>query len=108
MKQVIVRRKTWYRGQGSDNSYLLRADGLMCCIGFLAKAFGVSNKSIRNVPTLGRVKLRPALTRFDQRHKLALDRAYNVNDNASIDDAFREMELVRIGEGMDILFSFRG
>lgn len=47
MKLTIDRSK-WLRGEGSDESYLLReSDGKMCCVGFFAIACGVSPDEIR-------------------------------------------------------------
>ena len=37
MAKFTVDRKTWFRGQSSSDSKLLREDGQRCCIGFVAQ-----------------------------------------------------------------------
>lgn len=45
--EFTVSRKTWLRGEGSSNSYLLRpSDGKMCCLGFLALSCGLTPAEI--------------------------------------------------------------
>jgi hypothetical protein len=46
MKLVIDRSK-WLRGEGQDESYLLRKkDGKMCCLGFYGLACGLTEEDI--------------------------------------------------------------
>jgi hypothetical protein len=45
MKFTIDRAK-WFRGQGSDASALLRANGQRCCLGFYAQACGLTDNQI--------------------------------------------------------------
>lgn len=40
-RRTVVKRSQWYRGNGSDESRLLRNDRWMCCLGFDAIAAGV-------------------------------------------------------------------
>jgi hypothetical protein len=55
MKLVIDRSK-WLRGEGSDDSYLLRnEDGKLCCLGFYAQACGLETEAITNVATPAQV-----------------------------------------------------
>jgi len=47
-----IDRKRWLRGEGSVNSRLLRpSDQKMCCLGFKAKALGLSDDTISNIPS---------------------------------------------------------
>jgi len=51
MFKFTVKRKYWLRGEGSDNSFLLRdaeqnEDMLMCCLGFGALACGYQEEDI--------------------------------------------------------------
>jgi hypothetical protein len=49
MKLVIDRNK-WLRGEGTENSCLLRpTDGKMCCLGFFGLACGLTAKRITDV-----------------------------------------------------------
>jgi|SRR5580698_3376967 hypothetical protein len=49
VKEFVVKRKTWYRGKGSENSCLLNDAGRMCCLGFYAEACGLDRKTIRDL-----------------------------------------------------------
>lgn len=47
MTKFQVQRSKWLRGEGSEASYLLRdGDRKMCCLGFFAKAQGLSDEDI--------------------------------------------------------------
>lgn len=47
---LVIDRKRWLRGEGSQNSKLLRPiDGKMCCLGFYGLACGLSAEHLRNV-----------------------------------------------------------
>ena len=45
--KFTVNRKTWYRGK--KGSSLLRPDGMMCCLGHLSIACGISSDMILNL-----------------------------------------------------------
>lgn len=45
-KKLVIDRATWLHGEGGDKSYLLRADGKKCCLGFLAIQNGYKEKDI--------------------------------------------------------------
>lgn len=41
--ELIIKRSKWLRGEGGENSFLLReSDGKMCCLGFYGKVIGIS------------------------------------------------------------------
>ena len=46
MKKLIIDRKTWFRGKGATDSYLLNMDGMKCCLGFYSLSCGHTKKSI--------------------------------------------------------------
>lgn len=54
MKKLTINRRTWLRGEGSEESYLRRAeDGKMCCLGFAAIQLGkLSEDDITSVQSL--------------------------------------------------------
>ena len=45
--KLVIDRATWLRGEGHEQSYLLReCDGKMCCLGFFALACGLHPERI--------------------------------------------------------------
>ena len=49
INKLVVSRKRWLRGEGSDKSMLLRPlDDKMCCLGFLACQVGAREEDIRD------------------------------------------------------------
>lgn len=48
VKKFTVKRKRWLRGKGSDESRLLTNSNKMCCLGFYARACGLSTKQIKD------------------------------------------------------------
>lgn len=51
MKNLTIYRDSWARGTGAIESRLLRENGQMCCLGFLALACGYSREYIEGVST---------------------------------------------------------
>src|SRR5689334_10270078 len=49
-EQIVINRSTWIRGIGCTDSALLRR-GKMCCLGFYAKACGVSDEQMDQIKT---------------------------------------------------------
>lgn len=48
--KFVIDRKTWWRGQGSGGSRLLRScDGMMCCIGSVCLQLGSKQEDIRDI-----------------------------------------------------------
>lgn len=59
--KLVIDRNTWLRGEGTENSFLLREkDSKMCCLGFLGAACGVPSESMTNTEA-------PALLNQDHR-----------------------------------------
>lgn len=50
LETIILKASEWLRGDG--DSYLLRNDGKMCCLGIAAKHFGATDESIEACPGL--------------------------------------------------------
>lgn len=46
-KEFTIDRRKWLRGKGKEFSKLLRSNGEMCCVGFYAKACGLSDNAIK-------------------------------------------------------------
>lgn len=51
MRNLVIDRNIWFRGQGSKESKLLNDNGKMCCVGIYLKACGVPEEDILNVRT---------------------------------------------------------
>jgi hypothetical protein len=57
--KLVIDRKLWLRGEGSDCSSLLRdKDRKMCCLGFLCLANGLSEQDIIDIQTPGNLSER--------------------------------------------------
>lgn len=112
--KFIVDRKTWYRGKGSDESMLLRDDGMRCCIGFVGKQCGIDDNELQHATTvLSTVSsdssgIHPSKWPQWFRHGTAgaLSVAYSINDDSFITDTDREKKLVALFEshGDEIVF----
>jgi hypothetical protein len=101
---VVVKRSKWFRGQGSDESYLLSEDGLMCCMGFAALAQGVPRERILDRQTFLSTKMEtPAGNKCNQ----TIHQLYVTNDDDQMDDEWREAEIKRLGllEGYNFSFA---
>lgn len=119
MKLVIDRSK-WLRGEGSYNSYLLRAtDKKQCCIGFLCEALGVPKDDLVAIKGSQRLIQHnlPAwlMTPNDDlfcSKKSDLFKAYALNDMYAgepgyIDEANRELEITTLfaRHGIEVEFT---
>ncbi len=80
-----IDRATWLHGEGSLGSYLLRpSDGKMCCLGFLAKASGVSQTDLTHQKMLDYLSyynrtLLPA--ELIRENSMSVARIVSLNDN---------------------------
>lgn len=45
--KYIVKESEWYRGKGSESSYLLKDSGLKCCLGFVGEQCDISKRKLR-------------------------------------------------------------
>lgn len=103
MIAVVIDRKKWYRGQGSETSCLLTRNNKMCCIGFLARVLGYTPKVIRYRAELELVDPRDE---FTYKYSPILQLAYIANDNPTITEGEREKSIKQYGRNMDVHFSF--
>lgn len=97
--KFIVDRKKWYRGQGSDESNLLREDGSRCCIGFVGQQCGVPDSLMLHRPCIQEGQL-DTLQGFPKwmyanwgPYDTLVGEAYTCNDNESCGDEVREVQL---------------
>lgn len=87
-----IDRQTWYRGKGSDESYLLNDSGKMCCLGFFCLEDGLDANDIENKRTpfsLG--SYAPSQLNNTFYHKICT--LMSLNDSETISDTDREQEL---------------
>lgn len=96
--KVRIDRSRWLRGEGSDDSFLLRPrDGRMCCLGFCALAMGLNEDDIRNVYEPEDVGRWPEISASESTR---LDQAMRTNDEVEMCDTDRERELKGHLDGM--------
>jgi len=89
--QLTIDRKRWLRGT-HPTSYLRRKrDGKMCCVGFYAKALGHTQDEITGQYELVNLK-KPKCRWSDSDDMYNL---YNVNDACGINEAEREVQIIR-------------
>lgn len=101
--KFTVDRATWYRGKGNVKSSLLTDSGERCCLGFFAKACGLSDDVTLGVgmPANIRVTLPKEMTwlRHSNYANFSSDLACDIastNDCQNIDDEQREKELTEL------------
>ena len=103
--KLIIDRKEWLRGEGGENSYLLRhSDHKRCCIGILGKACGIEDH-IMLVETTADSTPDAAWPEWCLK-SADIAEAYRVNDNPTIGDIKREHELTKIFARHDIEVEF--
>lgn len=103
--KVIIDRQTWYRGKTAAASSLLTSDGTRCCMGFYAKACGISDNDQLCVRTLEELNVSEHY-HFSTWNSLQTDRAYRINDTPDITDEVREQKLIELGRLHDVEFEF--
>ena len=103
-RDLVIDRSRWLRGEHGGDVYLLRpCDGKMCCLGIYCLAVGVDPNDIsaRRYPSSLRVELPeeaswlrddPPGRAFNRDSCTAIALAV-INDDKSIDDAFRERQV---------------
>lgn len=115
--KLIIDRQTWLRGEGWDDSFLLRPeDGKMCCLGFLSDQCGVPLKAISDAQTpvdlsaIHRSLLPEFLFREleDDRdvHSKECMELMQINDNQNLDPKEREDKLTEVftANGIEVQF----
>jgi hypothetical protein len=91
--KFIVDRQTWYRGKGPYTSYLLKRDGSRCCIGFVGQQCQIPDQELMNVPSISGLAngcggLFPQWMLQSQ-----INKAYTTNDDPTLTDFEREIQL---------------
>lgn len=105
MSTYTVIRSKWYRGQGADDSCLLReADGMSCCLGFVGSQCGISDNDMQEVVAPCDIWDRGNWPEWmkpkegKENHSRDCMRAMQINDSEVIRDADREAQLSAIFE----------
>lgn len=104
--EFIIDRTLWLRGEGPTRSRLLRpSDGKMCCVGQMCKQLGLTDNDISDVSSTGSLTRDSVNTTYAERYVKQQEvekalfngtdhywwhAAYEINDNAYIDDTERE------------------
>lgn len=87
--EFTVERSKWLRGEGHQESALLReSDGKMCCMGFYALACGAKSEEIVNCGAF--YNLTGQLRTFED----VGGRVYEINDNPCIPEKDREALII--------------
>ena len=106
MTTFKIKRSSWCRG--SNQSALLRADDKMCCLGFVCKQLGISEKLLRDrsYPNELHANAPAELVASDgYDNALSISAAY-INDDATLSDSEREKALLSLFEkhGHELVF----
>lgn len=103
MAKYTIDRNTWYRGKSHEGSSLLRSDGLMCCLGQMAKQMGYSKEELeyrvepRSLLRAGIDNKFPSyLINEYQRQTDTCCRMMDINDCPLTSDEQREQRLIEI------------
>jgi len=110
--KLIIDRNEWLRGEGPDESRLIRSlDGKKCCIGILGCALGLDKHCLTDETVADRtVNLRWPPWCLDNiifgSLKPDIWEAYEINDNTEIPDGDREAKLTEIFSRHDIQVEF--
>ena len=112
MLKVEIDRTTWLRGEGQDQSFLLRSsDGRKCCMGFAALAAGIDPEDLdcAAIHSIEADYVPDSLAVFNIHNGFLPSEVYNVyriNDHTTMSSADRESELIKAGKKVGIEFSF--
>jgi hypothetical protein len=111
--QFVIKRSNWLRGEGSDDSYLLReSDGKMCCLGFYLESLGCPLELLDGAqgPSDVPIKVRPKKGKWlinddPSLCSIECNELIKANDEAG-DDGVREEEIIRLfaKEGITVKF----
>lgn len=116
VQRLVIDRSRWLRGEGGDDSYLLRAkDEKMCCLGFYGLACGFALDDLRSV---GAPYASPAHRSWPQwlmeytpagapMPSSACRALIGFNDAQALDCATREQQIAAIfaGHGIEVVFT---
>ena len=134
--EFTVDRKNWFRGSRYDSSLLISPShaldcgvpeehiGKMCCLGFYAKACGVSEKALKNTNASSPQELSEAKARLPKQFKkLLVDHKWHdldvnesklslklmsTNDSHKISNKTREARLKKLFKEINVTVKFKG
>ncbi len=109
LTKFIIDRTKWHRGKGTQNSRLLSpSSGKMCCLGFLCKAYGVTDEQMFDIAVPYKLSdtARQKLPKWLQDHNTPADLLIGVNDKCDIVGAEKEKQLTRLFalKGIEVTF----
>lgn len=108
MATYTVKRSEWFRGHGSSESKLLRADGKRCCIGFVGAQLGIQDENLLGTPDVCSINSDtwPDWMRQCRSSNDPISVAYYINDLELLPDADRERQLADLfaRQGDTLLF----
>lgn len=114
--KVVIDRLEWYRGQGFDESALLRkTDNRKCCLGFAALVDGAIPLSIRGINAPHQIvdsnilaRLRNGADAGMEKNGSSTELCYKMmaTNDSKMEESDREQELIGLGKKVNIEFSF--
>jgi hypothetical protein len=107
--KFTVNRSKWLRGEPGNSFLLRRADGKMCCLGFLALACGATETDLCNIRSPGEtnsVKWPAQMIDGNLQDSLYCSDIMNINDSSLTNDSYKEKTLTEIFNATDIEVTF--
>ena len=120
VKKFKVKRSKWFRGQGSDDSFLLNNEGQMCCLGFYSAACGIKKSYLKNEEAPGEINsdiqnqwqtflLNDSDIDTEEQYKIdswACTQLMKINDDENMSDTEREEKLTKLfaNDGIEVKF----
>lgn len=105
MLKVVIKKRSWLRGDNNDSQLYRTRDRKMCCIGFLARTLGCKVSDIKGRGTLNDVPNEKA-ENFNETHSHVLEEAYVTNDDPDMVEKDRISQLKALGKSMGVRFVF--
>jgi hypothetical protein len=99
--KLVINRKIWLRGEGSEKSYLRRGDGKQCCVGIYCSALGVPEDELTGNVDATRIQKNSTLpswlfcTPGRMYSSRDANEAYQINDQVVLSDTPVESESER-------------
>ncbi len=104
--EYTIDRKTWLRGEGWQNSFLLRKDGKYCCLGQICLQEGVSKENLLGlaspVTLLNTYQINTWLTEDTGLMSVAM----GINDNDETTDEEKEKTLIELFAKHEVTLTF--
>lgn len=100
---VMIDRRTWFRGRGVVPSFLMRRDGKKCILGFLALASGFKEFQLDGKADILELKWTNLIKSAGYTN---LSDLMCVNDDKEISDIQRERGIIDLGKLINVNFKF--